>query len=177
MTRDLKSLCADLVWWAPPVGWMMLIMWLSTDTFSAANTARVLVPSISRLAPWLTPAQIDLVHFLIRKSAHMGEYAVLGCLWFRALRRAGGWSPRRGAWWALQISVLWAVLDELHQATTLARTGAARDVVIDTVGAGIALAVLLTVAIWRGGARQRRTPWTKPVVPETVTGMVRPELP
>ena len=39
MNRDLRSLGEDLVWWGPPAAWMILIMWLSTDAFSAANTA------------------------------------------------------------------------------------------------------------------------------------------
>ena len=42
---------------------------------------------------------------------------------------------------ALALSVLTAVLDELHQSTTSTRTGSPMDVLLDTSGAGAGLAL------------------------------------
>src|SRR5207245_1884182 len=80
-------------------------------------------------------AQIAALHALIRKGAHVTEYAVLAALWFVALTRERGLSRRRAAWLAFVVAVGWAFLDELHQATEPSRTASAMDVAIDATGA------------------------------------------
>ena len=137
--------------WLPTLLWMAVIMVLSTDAFSADQTGAVLVPSLRWLAPWATPAQIEMAHAVIRKLAHFGEYAILATLWFETFQGAPGWSVRRAQWVAFGISVAWAFLDEAHQATTLTRTASARDVVLDAAGAVSALALLAF-----GSARAQR---------------------
>jgi VanZ family protein len=126
--------------WLPPLVWMAVIVTLSTGEFSADTTGRLLGPLLAWLFPWLTPAQVDVIHGLLRKTAHVTEYAILAALWFRALARGRGMRPRLAVRLALAISVGWAFLDELHQATEPARTASAIDVMLDSVGA---LAVLV----------------------------------
>ena len=69
---------------------------------------------------------------LVRKLAHVAEYAVLGAL----LQRAVG-SPIV----AVALGSLYAASDELHQAFVPGRLGSPLDWLIDTVGvmAGVAL--------------------------------------
>jgi VanZ family protein len=75
------------------------------------------VPSLGTgLGTW------DLV---LRKLAHLTEYAVLGALLQRALRRPG---------LAILVGGLYAATDEIHQHFVRGRHGAWYDVVIDTVG-------------------------------------------
>jgi VanZ family protein len=64
----------------------------------------------------------DLV---LRKAAHIGEYAILGALLARALGRP---------WPALALGVAYAASDELHQSLVPGRQGAPVDVAIDAVG-------------------------------------------
>ena len=84
--------------WLPPVVWMALILWFSTDVGSAVHTGAWLRPLLRALAPWATPAQIETIHGLIRKGGHVTEYAILAGLWLRAL---GPWRAVRPAGAAL----------------------------------------------------------------------------
>ena len=127
-----------LAFWLPPLVWMAAIMWFSGNDFSAENTGSVLKPVLQWLLPRLTAPQIAAIHGLIRKSAHVTEYAVLAALWFVALARERRLTPRRAAWLAFLVAVGWAFLDELHQATEPSRTASAMDVAIDATGALVA---------------------------------------
>lgn len=136
--------------WLPPVLWMAVIMWLSSDAGSAERTASWLQPILRALAPWATPDQLEAMHGFVRKGAHLTEYAILAALWFRAFARGRDLGARAAEWLAFSISLAWALLDEAHQATLLTRTASAADVVIDSAGALIAL--LLARLGWRAVA-------------------------
>jgi len=142
-------------YWLPPVLWMALITLLSSDMGSAAHTEHWLLPILRALAPWATSAQLEVLHFLARKGAHLSEYAVLAALWFRALARGRGLSPRAAAWIAFAISLGWAGLDEAHQSLVPARTASRADVAIDGAGALVALGVARLG--WRGVAARATT--------------------
>jgi VanZ family protein len=116
-------------------------------------------PLISRLDPWLPPvalmavifalsAQPDLnsglgtIDFVGRKIVHMGEYALLCFLWWRALRTLV--PARTAVLLAFAAAVAYAGTDEFHQTFIHGRHGTPVDVGIDAVGAGVA-----AVLIWR----------------------------
>src|SRR2546422_4864125 len=63
--------------WLPPVLWMGVIMLLSTDTGSAAHTGELLLPLLHWLLPWASPGDLAAIHGLVRKGAHLTEYAIL----------------------------------------------------------------------------------------------------
>ena len=127
-------------YWLPPLVWMASIWGLSTDLGSADNTAGLLIWVASWLFPWATPAQIDLAHGLLRKLGHLTEYAILAALWFRALHVGRRLDSAPSAWTALAISVVWAILDELHQTFVPSRTASPLDVILDA--SGVTLAIL-----------------------------------
>lgn len=79
---------------------------------------------------------------ILRKFAHAAEYAVLSWLFFRALRQPG-LKNEFAAVLSIGFSVLYAASDELHQAFVPGRHGAPLDMVIDTLGAGMAM-ILIT---------------------------------
>jgi len=122
----------------PPIAWTAIVVWLSGEGWGASSTGVLLTPFLSALFPWAAPEQIQAAHWLIRKAAHVSEYAVLAGLWRWAL--AARLSPAGPA--AFGLSVLTAALDELHQATTMTRTGSAGDVVLDSAAAAAALVAL-----------------------------------
>jgi VanZ family protein len=100
--------------WAPVVLWAAVIFAFSS------------IPSLSSgLGGW------DLV---LRKLAHLTEYAILGALLVRALARSG---------LAILLGGLYAVSDEVHQHFVRGRHGAWYDVLLDTVG------VAIGVLVWR----------------------------
>lgn len=120
----------------PVLLWTCVIASFSREAWSSSGTG-FLGPILTAAAPWLAPEQVKAVVWLVRKMAHFTEYAVLAGLWRWTLL------PRRRATWiALGLSVLTAALDEAHQATTVTRTGSVADVLLDSVGAASALALL-----------------------------------
>jgi len=78
---------------------------------------------------------------LIKKTAHLIEYAILAILLFRALRMT--YENRKSQSSLLQmsgiLSSLYAVSDEIHQGFTPGRTPTVRDVIIDIIGITLAL--------------------------------------
>jgi VanZ family protein len=71
--------------------------------------------------------------FLLRKIAHISEYAVLTFLLMKALQAHQ--LPRRKVWlWAIALAILYAISDEYHQTFILDREGTGRDVLIDSLG-------------------------------------------
>src|SRR6516162_10593753 len=83
----------------------------------------------------MTYQQYTVLHVLIRKAAHLTEYAILACLLLRALRAGAAvrW-PWRWAPLAFVLVALSAGLDEYHQTYTQSRTGAVSDSVLDMTG-------------------------------------------
>ncbi len=128
--------------WLPPLLWMALIAWFSFEAWGADQTSRVVVPVIQLLLPWLTAAQVQLFHWILRKGAHLTEYAVLALLLFRAFVCGHGWRWHRAGLGALAISVAWAATDEAHQAFVPNRGASGLDVLLDATGAALALAVV-----------------------------------
>ncbi|MDX6665368.1 MAG: hypothetical protein QOG68_1574 [Solirubrobacteraceae bacterium] len=108
----------------PPVALMGLIFFLSAQ------------PDLSSgLGGW------DLV---LRKLAHMTEYAALFALWRRAL-------PGRSPWLAAALAIGYACTDEFHQTFVTGRHGTPVDVLIDAVGIGIGLLTLRLLQARRAG--------------------------
>jgi VanZ family protein len=133
--------------WLPPVVWMALILSFPTDVGSAEHTEGWLVPILRVLAPWATPAQIEIFHGVIRKGGHVTEYAILAALWLRALVRWRTVRPGAAVWIAFAISVAWAIVDETYQSFFPSRTASPADVAID--GTGALLAVVVGHLGWR----------------------------
>ena len=131
------------LYWLPPLLWMAVMFGLSTDTFAAEQTGGVLWYVLQELAPRVTYDQYTLLHFLIRKAAHLTEYAILACLLLRAFR-AGATRPWHWRWATLSLVLvaLHAGLDEYHQAFTQSRTASVADSMLDTAGGVLALALL-----------------------------------
>ena len=86
----------------------------------------------------LAPETIDLIHTFVRKAAHMSEYAVLALLYLYALCKNEAKRPMRTA---LLLCALYAATDEIHQAFVPDRGPSPIDVMIDTAGAAVGLAL------------------------------------
>jgi VanZ family protein len=110
----------------------VIAAWLPVAVWAAVIFAFSSVPSLStELGTWDT---------ILRKLAHLAEYAILGALLARALRRPAA---------AVALAGLYAVSDELHQTFVAGRVGAPLDVGIDAIGA------LAGVLAWDHLARRR----------------------
>ena len=129
----------SLTRFAPPLLWMALIALGSSSLLAGDRTALWLPALLGRLAPWASPAMLDVAHFGVRKLGHLAEFGILAVLWRRAL---APWSRAVPA--ALVLASLYAGIDEWRQGLTPDRVPAATDVAIDTLGA------LLGLAAWEG---------------------------
>src|SRR5690242_12626266 len=100
--------------------WLPVIVWTAVIfTFSS-------IPSLSTgLGVWDT---------ILRKGAHITEYAILGALLYRALVR----EPL-----ALAAGIAYAGTDELHQHFVRGRHASPVDVAIDAVGLSLGMLVWL----------------------------------
>ena len=137
-------------YWLPPLVWMAVIWSMSSDLGSADHTVGAVSWLVSAIAPWATPAQIELIHLGVRKLGHLTEYAILAALWFRALHAGRRLPSTRRALAALGISIAWAIGDELHQRFVPSRTASHLDVILDSAGAALALLALYarSAATW-----------------------------
>jgi len=128
-------------WW-PALAWAALIFYASTDTFSADNTGHLLSPIVLFFFPWVTEAQLDLIHFAARKCAHFSEYFILYVLVYRGVSRLRGYWKRTWASHAWFIAAAYAALDETHQIFVASRSASLHDVLIDCLGASAAVLVV-----------------------------------
>jgi len=125
-----------LTYWLPVVIWLMMIFIGSTDLMSAEHTSRIIGPILRWLHPGISPARIEQVQFVVRKMAHVSEYAVLSLFIFRALVNTTRRARFAGAVLiTLLISGAFAASDEFHQSFVPSRTSSVRDVMIDITGA------------------------------------------
>ena len=137
-------------YWLPVIAWMGMIFVASTNLMSGEHTSRFLVPLLRWLSEDISPEMIAAVQLLVRKAAHIAEYAILAMLLFRALVGGGKRTSIQPGIVVLIVSS-YAALDEFHQSFVASRTGSPRDVAIDICGA------LLGVAIywWFAGQKPR----------------------
>jgi VanZ family protein len=104
--------------WLPVVFWAAVIFMFSS------------IPSLGTgLGDWDT---------VLRKGAHMAEYAILGLLLLRAIGRE---LP------ALALGIGYAITDEIHQHFVSGRHASPLDVLIDTVG--LALGIFVVRGLFR----------------------------
>jgi VanZ family protein len=102
-----------------------LSVWLPVVLWAAVIFALSSIPSLhSGLGTW------DLV---LRKAAHMTEFAILGLLLLRALGRETA---------AFAVGVAYAVTDEVHQHFVEGRFASPIDVLIDASGVAIGVYLL-----------------------------------
>ena len=130
--------------WLPCALWMTVIFVMSAMNGKASGEqsgvlARLLLSLVSMFSG--TVEQGDL-EFVIRKGAHLSEFALLFLLYFRALALT---QCRRSGTLAFALTVCYAVTDEVHQFFVPGRSANAADVMIDAAGALTAWMILALV--------------------------------
>ena len=145
---------AFLKYWLPALIWMALIFSASSDVESFAHSSRILAPLLHWLFPQMPDDTMYLIVLIVRKCAHMTEYAVFALLLWRALRKPMKNDPRPWIWrearLALLMVALYAASDEFHQMFVPERTARVTDVLIDTAGGAASL-----LALWLLGRRRK----------------------
>ena len=154
--RNIRSL---LKYWLPVLVWMWVIFAASSDRRSFQHSSRIVGPFVRWLFPHLSDETIHALVMIVRKCAHLAEYAVLALLLWRALRKPPELNAPSWCWseagLALALVALYAASDEFHQTFVPSRQGCVRDVLLDTAGGALAL-----LCLWAVGRLRKRWPQT-----------------
>ena len=141
--KDLTfSAESRLNYWLPAILVAILISMFSTHYFAGEHTSQIIIPALQWLFPWASTQWLHLMHFAIRKMAHVAEFGVFSVLVFRAVRASQpGWRLS-WAFTTLTIAASYACLDEWHQSYVRLRQSSPRDAAIDIFGAILAQSII-----------------------------------
>ena len=124
--------------------WAGLIFYLSTSGFGVGFTEWLLLEILRLLRTTVSPHTFEVLHHLMRKAAHMTEYAVFCLLVYAAFLDADDFEWRPGlALRSVVIAAAYSLTDEYHQRFVPGRTSSIVDCGIDTAGAAIATLIVL----------------------------------
>lgn len=116
--------------------WMAIILLFSSqDAVNSSQQSRAIVEAVENI---FVSASRELLTFLVRKSAHIFLYFVLGLLVYNAFR--GTLRPQaKAVIGSLVVAFGYAIADEMYQLSVDGRSGEMRDVAIDTVAAAVGI--------------------------------------
>ncbi len=149
------------------MGWMIVFLTLAISvmlfilyqSMQIGDHSALLSQNVtSRLNNLLTALHLDgiISEWLVRKLAHLTEYAAFGFFWcfflrFRNLDEKTG----KLLCMTLLAGGILAALDETIQHFTPGRNGQIRDVLLDEVGVTIGIAAVLMILLVSGMVRKR----------------------
>lgn len=140
--------------WTALLALMSLIFAFSAQPGEASNsmTEAAVIPLAARLASiqeeggeQLTEMLYMIIGTIVRKMAHLCEYALLGALICLLLRGYG----LRMRWLPALLGVAYAIGDEVHQSFVPGRLGTPVDVLIDTAGVIMGLLAVRWISEFR----------------------------
>lgn len=140
-------------YWLPAVLWAAVIFSASGDKNSVQHSSRIIEPIVRWLFPGISDEAVRGTVLVVRKCAHLTEYAIFALIIWWAWRGTrpqprSGW-VRGHAWIAWAVVVVFAMTDEWHQVHVPGRQGSFWDVVIDSLGAAAGLLLLWLLGRWR----------------------------
>jgi len=142
-------------YWLPVLVWMGIIFSASSDIGSFEHSERIIGSLMRLVFPQVSDEAVHATVVVIRKCAHVGEYAVLALLLWRAWRGKSGQGQAAWRWskagFVLALVALYAASDEIHQAFVPSREASVRDVLLDTLGGAIGL-----LCLWGVGRLRKR---------------------
>jgi len=155
-------------WWGLAATWAVIIFNLSGASCSAASSARLISSILNWLSISVLPQNLDRMNFLLRKTAHLSEYAIFAMILYHSIKPSGAqsWS-RKSAFFALLASGIYSLTDEFHQMFVAGRHASLYDCLLDTTGAFLGLLVLSSVilAVRRGVMAQTAQAFGNPELP------------
>jgi len=155
MLSGVRRLWLFIKYWLPLLLWMSLIFIGSADSASVNRSSRILGPIVRWIFPNMSEEGVDTCVLIARKCAHLTEYGFCAILVWRVLRKNTRHERRPWNWrearWAWLIVFACACMDEIHQSFVPGRGASVHDVLLDMLGATLALLLL-----WRAGKLSKR---------------------
>ena len=128
-------------WKVAVVVWALAIFFLSTAAFGLGFTGRLLAGALSFLHLRLPAPSFEVLHHLVRKAAHLAEYAVFAVLLCASSKQQPFHSRRRRVLGCFLILMVYSLTDEYHQRFVPGRTASWADCGIDSIGGAMGMAV------------------------------------
>lgn len=141
--------------------WMLLIFLLSSETAAESSATSgglsrwlfsTFFPKFNEMSAFRQQEIIESFSFIIRKSAHLSLYAILGVFASLSVLSNGRGNLLFEGILSFSISILYAATDEFHQLFVSGRSGEVRDFFIDSSGALIG--VLFTFLIYKAFSKR-----------------------
>ena len=129
MARKIKIQDNNLSFKKVLTFWFPVILWTSVIFLFSAK-------------PTPVTSEIIWQDFIVKKTAHIIEYAILATLLYRALINSGVVKKDAGII-AIILAILYGVSDEFHQSFTPGREPKVRDIFFDSFGALTAVYLIL----------------------------------
>ncbi|HCR36426.1 hypothetical protein A2130_02115 [Candidatus Woesebacteria bacterium GWC2_33_12] len=117
MEKKIRGSKDVLKYWLPPILWGLVIF-----SFSSLQVG--------------SSSEIYWKDFVVKKTAHVVEYAILAILLYRAMV-GSDMDKKKALIISIIIAGLYGLTDEIHQSFTPGREPRIRDVAIDTFGASL----------------------------------------
>ena len=138
--------------------WMLVIFWFSAqvadDSQEMSDFFVHLLDDVFSLDIMRNEIIRDMTSFLVRKAAHMSEYAILAILLGLTIREY-----KKEPWLllALTATAAYAATDEFHQLFVPGRSGQLKDVLIDTAGGALGLVLLALILYLKRRRKMKET--------------------
>lgn len=109
--------------------WMIFIFYMSSFKAVESDTQSGFIVNI--ISNIFNINNIDLITLIVRKSAHMIEYLILGILMLNCLK---DYSIKNVLLVSIMLCILYSTCDEIHQLFIDGRSGEILDILIDSIG-------------------------------------------
>ncbi|HTX54071.1 MAG TPA: VanZ family protein [Candidatus Baltobacteraceae bacterium] len=159
--------------WLPLAICLVAVTGFSGEAFSSQHSARLITPWVQWLSPLIGGGSVAAWNAGLRKTLHVLVYGALALCWYRALAWDDGGRRSSSVMAALSsaaiamaflLTVAIGGMDEVHQRFVPSRTGQVSDVMLD--GMGAALALLCRRGLVRAGVSSTRRRSEMDVCPE-----------
>jgi len=116
--------------------WAAQIFWMSTSTFKSEHSKALLTRLVELLHLRLSVEELWTLNTILRKCAHVVEYAILSILLYFSFRGTDRLRHQPNvARWSILIACVYALADEFHQAFVRDRGASLIDCSLDFIGA------------------------------------------
>lgn len=128
-------------YYIPALIWMIFIFIMShTSGTNSSNQSNFIAEIILKFID----INVETLTFLIRKTAHMTEYAILLLFIYYGLSKTITY--KYNLLISLLTTFLYACSDEFHQLFIPGRSGQFKDILIDTIGS---IFMIIVIYIWQ----------------------------
>lgn len=129
---------SSIAWKVAAAVWALVIFYLSTGGWSLSSTGRFLAGGLGLLHLTLSTPSFEILHFCVRKAAHLTEYAIFGILLCKSSEEPPiPWLQRLLG--CFLIVAVYSLTDEYHQSFVPGRTPSLTDCGIDSIGGAMGI--------------------------------------